>query len=134
MHQQTKRKNYLWALLGLSYSSIVLGEKKLDLKEEEFEIHAEVSTVEVPMAHDIIDEKELQSSMLPRKPQDFLFVKSDNLMDHLVSSGSTPFTQSEMLGMTVSATNLDTKSKEALDRQKEWLAKLIEAYLQQFTK
>jgi len=133
MHQQIKRKNYLWGVLGLIYSSTVLGEKDLDLKEEGFQPHAEVSTIEVPIERDIVDERELQVSGFQNAGSQDLLIKSDNLRDHLVSSGGTPFPQFEMLSMTVPVSNLEVK-KEASDRQKEWLAKLIEGYLQRFPK
>lgn len=135
MHQLIKRINYLWALLGLGYSTIVLGEKDLDLKEEEFHPHVEIPSAEFSRVQDVVDERELQSTMVRNKEnQDFLFIKSDNLMDHLVSSGGTPFTQFDIVSITASASSLDTKSKEAFNRQKEWLNKLIEAYLQRFPK
>jgi hypothetical protein len=134
MHQQIKSKNYVWGLLGLIYSNIVLGEEILDLKEEGVETHVEALKSEVPMLHEIVDEGESQSSMVRNgEHQDLLFIKSDNLIDHLVSSGSTPFTQSETFNMLVLPLNRDAKLKEVLDKQKkEWLDRLIEEYLHRF--
>ncbi|MBN9413383.1 MAG: hypothetical protein J0H12_05625 [Candidatus Paracaedimonas acanthamoebae] len=131
MYQKISKRNYLWVLLGMLYNNTVFG-----VKEEQSEIYAESSIPGTPMVQDVVvEERELESSMnsLNKEPQrDVLFIESDHLMEHLVSSGGTPFSQSEMLGMTVSASNLDIKSKEALVQQKDWLAKLIEEYLQHF--
>lgn len=131
MYQKISKRNYLWVLLGMLYNNTVLG-----IGEEESEIHAEISIPGTPIVQDVaVEERELESSTSSwnQEPQeDVLFIESDHLMEHMVSSGGTPFSQSEMLGMTISASNLDIKSKEALVQQKDWLAKLIEEYLQHF--
>lgn len=140
MGQQTRIRYYICGALSLIYSDVVLSEKTFDLKEEDVKTSGEVSTKEVSGGlEDIVYEKDLgllgsRNEKANEKTQDLLFTKSDNLMDHFVSSGGTPFTPSEIFGITVSTSGFDAKAREDSKREQEWLAKLIEAYLQRFPK
>ncbi len=139
MGKCSRIKYYIWGLLSLIYSNVVLSEKDFDLKEEEIKTPGEISAKEVSgRGEEIVYEGDLELSGsknegMNQKTQDLLFIKSDNLMEHFVSSGGTPFMQAEIFGMTVSTPGLDAKAREDSKKQQEWLAKLIEDYLQRFS-
>ena len=131
----TEIKNYLWGVLGLIWSNYALSEKSIDFEEADIVSQVELVSSEIFGASEALEEREPQSWIVRNgEHQDLLFIKSDNLMDHLVSSGSTPFTQSETFNMLALPLNRDVKLKEGLDKQKkEWLDSLIEEYLHRFS-
>ncbi len=135
MKQLIKKENYFWALLGLFCNSDVWAEKKLELEEKELDPQAEFLATETSPINEIADEREIESTIVRTgETQNLLFIGSENIPDHLLSSGGTPFTQFETFTGVSFSLNNDQKLKEALEKQKkELLDRLIEKYLQRFS-
>ncbi|OJX11731.1 MAG: hypothetical protein BGO77_06445 [Caedibacter sp. 37-49] len=134
MEQLIKKTNYFWILLALFFSNNVLGEKILDLEEKETDSQAEFLATETHVINEIADEREVElSSLRNGETQNLLFMRSENISDHLLSSGGTPFTQFESFMSVNFLLNNEQKLKDASEKQKkELLDRLIEKYLQRF--